>query len=1033
MSSLLRRLAVPASLAGIRLRHRLDRGLLVAGGIAAGAAALGLVLGGALVAEDRSVTHAFRDLPVGERVIDVAHFGIPTAGESQESLDRSARRALARVSPRHPIHVVAYKLLRIDAAPVRLGGIDDASRWVRLDQGRYPETCTPRRCEVVRIEGRGRVPSAPGIRLVVVGKGKLSSALPFARFLEAAGAATGETPRVREQPPFVLASGTSGVASLPALAAIYRSDGWILPLARELHPWEIDGFLSSLRRVEATLAGESEGFDVTAPVQELSGASHAAGVASTRLLLIGGQAAALLLAFAVLAAVALRPDVEAATRRLVSFGARRSQLLVLSAVETGALALVGTAVGWALAALGLGLVAAKAGSPPRAIVTHSLVSGHGALAAVAVALVAAAVLLVALRAPAVELRGLSVSAADVAALGAIVAITVAFMRGNVDAGSIASEGGTGTILLLLPGLAALVAAVVSARVLTPALRVLARLGARGGISVRIAALSLARHPGRGVVAVTFVVVSVALGVFAIVYHATLSAGLDSHVDYEFPSDFLISENLAPDALVPPLAAAPLSRYRELPGASVRPIVRRSGSVSTLARTEQLTFLGVPARGLAGIAGWRDDFADVGVDELARRIAPSGPVGLQGPLLPPDTVRLHVPFDEKSGDDVTLTADLVTPRGRFVELRLGTLSHRAGVLSPRVPARLRGARLLGITFGRVLGVEGHAQGNVPVLSGLVRLQRMSAVRRSARAVPVGRYDDWIEVDARYARMDGGAAVVAYNVASETGTRLRPRQPVDGKPLPVIASPAVAALAGSDGIVRLRLISVVVETKVVGVAKAFPSLSGDFVVADTSLLSTALNSDVPGTGVPNEVWLSVSPDRAGDVARALAKPPFAVLAVRSKASYADAVRGDPLARGSLVTTAAAAAVALVLSVVGLALLLFADLRDDRGELFDLEAQGAAPAALRRHLRLRVFLVASVGIAGGLLAGLVLSALVVDLVTLTATVAAAEPPLLLRIEWSQLALALAAYVAFVALVVALVTANAFRRALPSQAAAA
>ncbi|MDQ3859925.1 MAG: hypothetical protein M3327_16045 [Actinomycetota bacterium] len=1031
MSSLLRRLAVPASLAAIRLRHRIDRALLVAGGIAAGAAALGLVLGGALVAEDRSASRTFHELPAGERVIHVAHFGIPTAGESHESLDSSARRALAGVSPSRPIRVVAYKLLRIDAAPVRLAGIDDASRWVRLDHGRYPETCTPRRCEVVRIEGRGRVPSARGIRLVVVGSGKLSSALPFARFVEGAGAVTGETPRVREQPPFVLASGTSPVASLPALAAIYRSYGWIVPVTREVHPWEIDDFLSSVRRLEATLRGESEGFDVTAPVQELSAASHAAGVASTRLLLIGGQAAALLLAFAVLAAVALRPDVEATTRRLVSFGARRSQLLVLSAVETAALALVGTAVGWGLAAVGVGLVAEEAGSPPRAIVTHSLVSEPGAVAAVAVAFVAAGVLLVALRAPALELRGLSVSAADVAALGAIVAIAVAFMRGNVDAASIASEGGTGAILLLLPGLAALVAAVACARALTPALRVLGRLGERGGVSVRIAALSLARHPGRGVVAVTFVVVSVALGVFAIVYHATLSAGLDSHVDYEFPADFLISENLAPDALVPPLAAAPLARYRDV-GASVRPIVRRSGSVSTLARTEQLTFLGVPARGLAGIAGWRDDFADVGLDELARRIAPPGPVRLQGPLLPPDAVRLQVPFDERSGDDVTLTADLLTAKGRFVELRLGTLSGRTGVLSPRVPAGLRGARILGVTFGRVLGVEGHAQGNVPVLSGLVRLERMRSVRRSGRAVPVGRYDDWIEVDARYARMKAGAAVVAYNVTSETGTRLRPRQPVDAKPLPVIASPAVAALAGSDGIVRLRLISVVVETKVVGVAKAFPSLSDDFLVADTSLLSTALNSDVPGTGMPNEIWLSAPPDRVPDVARALARPPFAVLAVRSKAAYAEAVRDDPLARGSLVTTAAAAVVALALSVVGLVLLLFADLRDDRSELFDLEAQGAAPAALRRHLRLRVFLVASVGIAGGLLAGLVLSALVVDLVTLTAAVAAAEPPLLLRIEWSQLALALAAYVALVALVVALVTANAFRRALPERAAA-
>ena len=62
----------------------------------------------------------------------------------------------------------------------------------------------------------------------------------------------------------------------------------------------------------------------------------------------GGQAAALLVAFALLAAAALRRDVEASRRRLTWFGARRSQLELGTAAEVGVVALAGTAVGRAL-------------------------------------------------------------------------------------------------------------------------------------------------------------------------------------------------------------------------------------------------------------------------------------------------------------------------------------------------------------------------------------------------------------------------------------------------------------------------------------------------------------------------------------------------------------------------------------------------------------------------------------------------------------------------------------------------------------
>src|SRR5206468_5136657 len=124
--------------------------------------------------------------------------------------------------------------------------------------------------------------------------------------------------------------------------------------------------------------------------------------------------------------------------------------------------------------------------------------------------------------------------------------------------------------------------------------------------------------------------------------------------------------------------------------------------------------------------------------------------------------------------------------------------------------------------------------------------------------------------------------------------------------------------------------------------------------------------------------------------LAQRPFSLLDVASQRATAAALRSDPLARGALALLLVTALVAAVLAAVGLLLVVVGDLRDESGELFDLEAQGATPRDLRRHLLLRAAIVAALGLAGGLAAGAIVSALVVAVVTVTAGAGVALPPL-------------------------------------------
>jgi ABC-type antimicrobial peptide transport system permease subunit len=151
------------------------------------------------------------------------------------------------------------------------------------------------------------------------------------------------------------------------------------------------------------------------------------------------------------------------------------------------------------------------------------------------------------------------------------------------------------------------------------------------------------------------------------------------------------------------------------------------------------------------------------------------------------------------------------------------------------------------------------------------------------------------------------------------------------------------------------------------------------------------------------------------------------VTSRSAVEAELHGDPLGRGTLVTLLAAAIVALVLALAGLVLVLVGDLRDERGQFLDLEAQGAGPGLLRRLTRLRAGLVAAVGLLGGLVGGALLCALVVRLVAVTAGSGDAEPPLRLTLDWPLIVGAAAAYALAAALIVGGVTAGAFRRRTP------
>jgi hypothetical protein len=636
------------------------------------------------------------------------------------------------------------------------------------------------------------------------------------------------------------------------------------------------------------------------------------------------------------------------------------------------------------------------------VVTPALLARGGIAAAAAVAAAAALLLYGTVRAPSLQLGRLAVTPLDVAALGAIGVVLVGWARGSVDASQLTSGDGTSAFLLLVPALIVFAAAVVAARLLGPALRGVGRAGRNGPIALRLAASSLARNPGRTATAATFLVASLGLALFAVAYRSTLVRGQQDEAAYSVPASFVLDEDLS--QLVPVLHGAPASAYPAPP----EQVLRLSGNVRS---GPVFGFLGVPATRVAATGRWRADFASQSLAELGSRLVPHRDERLRTEALPAG--RRFSLVASTRGDDVGVFAVFRSPLGDYDPVELGrTHGARPVVLHGRIP--FAHATLARVELDLLNGGRFSNNGGIGIQPSAKGVLSLCSVHVNGRPVHEP-FLDWTGTGG--VSFDGGTRV-GYLLTPDRRGIFRPRQPTDGRPLPVLATPAIAAAAGPHGIVPLQVEGEQVAARVVGVIDRFPSIVGDAVIADRTTAATMLDTRSPGLGTTDELWLDVPAAREAATAARLARPPFTQLAVASRTGTLRSLRDDPLAHGSLLTLAGTAAVAVVLALLGLLLAVVGDVRDERGELFDLEAQGAAPATIRAHLRLRAALVGGFGILGGIALGAILSALVVSLVAVTAGATQAEPPLRLELDLPLLALAAVAYVAVAALLVAFAT---------------
>ena len=423
------------SVVGARLRAQPGRAALIVGGLAVAVAMLTAAVGGSVAARDRAVQQAIADLPLSQRAFRVDLFNLPF-GQDYGKADATARGALGRLTRAPLLSGTFLRDLRVGGGLVQLASTHGLDRIARLESGRLPRSCTPAACEVVQFGPGTRTRwSEGGINLVRVGVVGLPDRDLFGDSLQSSAENNGEHPTL------LLASGAAAFDRLPAFDGIYRAYSWLAPVdPHGIQSWQIPALLARESQEQTRLSAISDLYELSGPDAALLDAQSRGRTTSARMVLIGGELSALLLGFALVAAMGLRRGLANEQRRLAQRGARRSQLALALAGEISAMTLAGLALGVAGGIVIVAVVAGILGLPAGGVLSETLWSWTALVATAGAWLAATVAILAVVSQPEDGVRRRRIGLLDVAAVGALVAVVLELARGGLDPGTLASNG-----------------------------------------------------------------------------------------------------------------------------------------------------------------------------------------------------------------------------------------------------------------------------------------------------------------------------------------------------------------------------------------------------------------------------------------------------------------------------------------------------------------------------------------------------------------------------------------------------------------
>ncbi len=999
----------PVALAFRRMRGRPMAATLVALAVAGATALVGWSSLASALSHERNVRQRVAELPPDERAIQVVYHLVPFESEQASAGDKEVA-----------VSVLLGDLAAIREAPqrvqlwspidegVRLVAAGDPQEAVTISDGRLPAGCADGVCEALALGGDfatgERIALTERVTILVVGRGALRP--------EAYPSAPGALASIPDPGDRALLVSEIERPLVPLL----RSSGSSVITTAPLDPDALHGaeLRSTIREVGRALVRTEQGgalVEAGAPLPLLADIARRGEIARERLLLIAGQGAVLILAFAAFAAATRRSETRLLEEQLDTLGASRGQILASRVVEAFVPCLVG-ALG---AVIGLRVAAelvARRRELPASFVDAALPFST-VLAIVAVAAIAAG-LLVAAVAP--RRARFGVGALELAAVTALVFVGwQAATTGGLDPERIAAGQGAGPVLLLLPALAFFATAVFVLRILPATMRLAERASRRAPLGLRLAFLTASRSPAQAAAATTFLAVALGSALFSLNYQATLERSARDEARFAAGASWRVVERSADDS-TSTADVTPLTRFASISSEEPTPVLRVGGEVRerfASGASLPVEVLALPSEQIRSLRGWRDDFSEASLPELAGLLR-ADPIQLRGIELADDASALRVwARSQKGRPPRVVTLHFLFPEEqRFAQLEFGVITPGWERLRVPLPERLRGAELVGLEFSpTAVPPNGIDPG------GFVELGRIDQ-RLAAGWSALPALDSWEAgaPGAVVAAPPSGAVIAApfqrapvgrgihVDLTSSSLPLIRPATPLP-EALPALASPSAAA-AQVSGTVTVDLLGRQLPLRIVGRTDLFPTVTErpeSFVVLDYATLFAALNVDQPGSARPSEAWFFEA--QAPDFADRLETAPFRLKEAVGVEPLTARLLSDPLAAGTRDVLGLAAVGAAVLALLGLVLSARSALGSERLLLAEYEAMGVPPRTLARSAQMRLLLLSMLGVAAGILGAILAVRMVGAFVAVTGASTRPLPPVEPIVAWGGVAIVLAA----------------------------
>jgi hypothetical protein len=967
--------AAMLAVVGSRARRRQSAAALVGLAVAGSVVVLGSLFGVGIVTEDLATRAALADLSPADRTISL-HLSTQD-GTRDADVDRIARDALRPVLDlTDPI--LAVRIYQPATEWFRILAIDSLADQVDLTDGRLPAPCSMgTTCEALRmgtagpegVAGIGTTVELAGTRIEIVGTAQPRPDLPIQV--------------LQLDAPVLAVDGLSTIQESPALLDIGRTNYWFAPIdAAEAHSWTLAGLAERTDAVDRSLSQANVSLVFSTPEVTLRTVHQRTQVALGRLVFISSLIVGVLLAFAAFAAAIERSDVGLEDRRLRAAGASRGARVLFVVGEALVPAIAGALVGELGAAVAIGALAANQGLPVATVLGLALLEPAGlALTALLVALALVATILGIHPATGRLLQPRIVVAAVLPA--GLILVWQRLSAGPVSPDQLAAEA-TSPASVLLPGALGLSVILGSLVLLPPVLRWLARRTRRAPIGIRLATISVAREPLRPAAVMTLLAFSVGAIVFGQTYAATLRQGAADQAAFLTGMDVRL-QSLEADIpfslfVVPQIEAGVLG-----PDVEVQPMIREFGRTAT---GTQLTLVGFDATAIDRLKGWRSDFSPSDPATLGSAIHLDGSWDMAGHVLPGEPTAVSVAVDYH-GDPIEVSIVVEDPLGGVQFVQAGTL--------------VQGHQVLGAEIGRTPGLELMPPGR-PRTWRILGLEVQNGGDASENGANAGRRQTGDLTVQGLPELFDPAVPVHVDVADLSAVLLRAPAPTDNLVLPAIVSPDLETDVDPTGVLDvtfgqgLRL-----RVRPVGTTTRFPSIPdpGPVLVLDYAPLRLAINTQQPGAGQPNQLLLGTPSDaRTAEVLTALQQGAYPRLVIASRPDIEAARANDPFAIGVVWGLVVGAIAGLLLSLLGVLLATASELRDERAELWELEAQGTTPRALVRLVVLRTLAMCLAGTLTGVAMGIALGWFVASSVGVGAEGSAPNPPLALVAPWAFIA---------------------------------